>query len=190
METTVAPMGWRTARVRLFVVVTLLINVSLKDDLLLVKVQFPCAANRRCSMKRCCPISEMIDPWTTVTVYNMLNRSEYQMILTDVFSNISLIKALVHDPVSLVPLSLVPVDPCDIRVEINDHISESSSSLPSDQASICGSTYPCDLLQHDSSSGGVYWDSGGIELKPGLESGVSIPPVAHSSKETCGTNGD
>ncbi|KAK2899894.1 hypothetical protein Q8A73_013023 [Channa argus] len=377
METTVAPMGWRTARVRLFVVVTLLINgstglvcytavesldlgcllrwdcphaspnttytvqtktqgdpwqdvawcvwipsrtcdmspvfsnfelynmirlgvhlspistvwikphkfdysdftfsppsvsVSLKDDLLLVKVQFPCAANRRCSMKRCCPISEMIDPWTTVTVYNMLNRSEYQsrtVWTQEVMSNIEFSSlspgqsycavanfsfptfsmaaspksdpqcvktvfkselpsvlclgvglmsllfvpllivflkklrrtapttenqpktpALVHDPVSLVPLSLVPVDPCDIRVEINDHISESSSSLPSDQASICGSTYPCDLLQHDSSSGGVYWDSGGIELKPGLESGVSIPPVAHSSKETCGTNGD
>ncbi|XP_045921748.1 uncharacterized protein si:dkeyp-75h12.7 [Micropterus dolomieu] len=52
--------------------------VSLKDDELLVQVQFPCAANRRCSLERCCPISELIDPWTTVTVYNNLNHSEHQ----------------------------------------------------------------------------------------------------------------
>lgn len=55
------------------------VSVSLKDDQLLVKVQFPCAANRRCSLERCCPISELIDPWTTVTVYNKLNHSEYQV---------------------------------------------------------------------------------------------------------------
>ncbi|XP_027134984.1 uncharacterized protein LOC113745838 [Larimichthys crocea] len=54
------------------------VSVSLKDDGLLVKVQFPCAANRRCSVERCCPISELIDPWTTVTVYNNLNHSDYQ----------------------------------------------------------------------------------------------------------------
>ncbi|TNN72030.1 hypothetical protein EYF80_017818 [Liparis tanakae] len=54
------------------------VSASLKDEQLLVKVQFPCAANRRCSLGRCCPLSELIDPWTTVTVYNKLNRSEYQ----------------------------------------------------------------------------------------------------------------
>ncbi|XP_029310870.1 uncharacterized protein LOC115023774 [Cottoperca gobio] len=54
------------------------VSASLKDEQLLVKVQFPCAANRRCSLGRCCPISELIDPWTTVTVYNKLNHSEYQ----------------------------------------------------------------------------------------------------------------
>lgn len=56
------------------------VSASLEDDQLLVKVQFPCAANRRCSLGRCCPISEMIDPWTTVTVYNELNHSEYQVL--------------------------------------------------------------------------------------------------------------
>eukprot|EP00064_Thunnus_orientalis_P024026 superscaffoldBa00009761_g24295 len=55
------------------------VSVSVKEDQLLVKVQFPCAANRRCSLKGCCPISELIDPWTTVTVYNKLNRSEHQV---------------------------------------------------------------------------------------------------------------
>lgn len=55
------------------------VSASLKDEQLLVKVQFPCAANRRCSLGRCCPISELIDPWTTVTVYNHLNHSEYQV---------------------------------------------------------------------------------------------------------------
>lgn len=55
------------------------VTASLSDDQLLVTVQFPCAANRRCSLGGCCPISEMIDPWTTVTVYNKLNQSEYQV---------------------------------------------------------------------------------------------------------------
>ncbi|KAL3046270.1 hypothetical protein OYC64_004307 [Pagothenia borchgrevinki] len=54
------------------------VSVSLKEDHLTVKVQFPCAANRRCSLGRCCPISELIHPWTTVTVYNKQNHSEYQ----------------------------------------------------------------------------------------------------------------
>ncbi|KAM8899144.1 uncharacterized protein AB9W97_009740 isoform 2-T2 [Spinachia spinachia] len=54
------------------------VSASLNGGQLLVTVQFPCAANRRCSVGRCCPISEMIDPWTTVTVYNKLNRSDYQ----------------------------------------------------------------------------------------------------------------
>lgn len=30
-------------------------------------------------MGTCCSISELIDPWTTVTVYNQLNHSEYQV---------------------------------------------------------------------------------------------------------------
>lgn len=44
-------------------------------------------------------------------------------------------QAPVRDPVSLVPVSLVPVDPCDIHVEFtDDHIStESSSSPPANQ---------------------------------------------------------
>ncbi|XP_013880983.1 uncharacterized protein si:dkeyp-75h12.7 [Austrofundulus limnaeus] len=55
------------------------ISVSLNDDdSLSVKVQFPCAANRRCSREVCCPISQMIDPWTTVTISNQLNRSDHQ----------------------------------------------------------------------------------------------------------------
>ncbi|KAM3590895.1 uncharacterized protein V6R79_018491 [Siganus canaliculatus] len=53
-------------------------SVSLGEDRLLVKVQFPCAASRRCSLEQCCPITELIDPWTTVTVYNSLNHSEAQ----------------------------------------------------------------------------------------------------------------
>lgn len=55
------------------------VSVSLKDDQLLVTVQFPCAVSRRCSLEGCCPISELIDPWTTVTVYNELNHSEFQV---------------------------------------------------------------------------------------------------------------
>ncbi|XP_026209178.1 uncharacterized protein si:dkeyp-75h12.7 [Anabas testudineus] len=226
------------------------VSVSLNDDLLLVKVQFPCAANRRCSMQRCCPITEMIDPWTTVTVYNTLNHSEHQTrtvwtqeVVSYVdFSGLSpgqsycavanfsfptfsmaaspksapqcvetvsksgllpvlclgigltsllLVTLLtvflkktrrpapatenqakppvsIQDQVSLLPLSLVPLDPCDIHVELDDdHIStESSSSLPSnqDQASTCGE----------------------LELERGLDSGISIPPVSQSSDETCG----
>lgn len=56
------------------------VSVSLQDDLLLVKVQFPCAASRRCSVEGCCPVSELIDPWTTVTVYNTLNQSDFQVL--------------------------------------------------------------------------------------------------------------
>lgn len=44
------------------------VSVSLKDERLVVKVQYPCAVSRRCSLDQCCPISELIDPWTTVTV--------------------------------------------------------------------------------------------------------------------------
>ncbi|XP_028999164.1 uncharacterized protein si:dkeyp-75h12.7 [Betta splendens] len=219
------------------------VSVSLKDDLrLLVRVQFPCAASRRCSMQRCCPISLMIDPWTTVTMYNTLEPSEHQTrtvwtqeVASDVeFSGLSpgqtycveanfsfptfsmaaspksapqcvqtlsksglmpglclgigltslllapLLMAFVkktrrpartaenppktpapvHDPVSLVPVSLVPVDPCDIHVEFaDDRVStESSSSLPSnqEQAVTCG------------------------EMERGRDSGISIPPVSLS----------
>lgn len=55
------------------------VSVSLKDDQLLVMVQFPCAVSRRCSLEGCCPITELIDPWTTVTVYNELNHSKFQV---------------------------------------------------------------------------------------------------------------
>ncbi|XP_029939900.1 uncharacterized protein LOC115382317 [Salarias fasciatus] len=54
------------------------VSVSLKEQQLLVRVQFPCASNRRCSVERCCPITQLIHPWTTVTVHNRLNRSEQQ----------------------------------------------------------------------------------------------------------------
>ncbi|XP_071315071.1 uncharacterized protein [Trachinotus anak] len=252
------------------------VSVSVEDEQLLVKVQFPCAANRRCSLERCCPISELIDPWTTVTVYNKLNRSEYQsrtvwtqevvsfvefsglspgqnycavanfsfptfsmaaspksapqcveivsksgllpvLGLGVVLASLLLVPFLIaflkktrraaptiesqpktpaslHDPVSLVPLSLVPVDPCDIHLEIpDDHVSiESSSSVSSnqDQTSTLGNT--CNPLHHESSSGAVYWDSGGmeLELEQGLDSGISIPHVSQSSEEACATNGD
>ncbi|MEQ2270788.1 hypothetical protein XENORESO_012971 [Xenotaenia resolanae] len=55
------------------------VSVSLKNDSMSVKVQFPCATNRRCSRDVCCPISKLIDPWTTVTLYNELNRSDNQV---------------------------------------------------------------------------------------------------------------
>ncbi|XP_044197257.1 uncharacterized protein si:dkeyp-75h12.7 [Thunnus albacares] len=251
------------------------VSVSVKEDQLLVKVQFPCAANRRCSLKGCCPISELIDPWTTVTVYNKLNRSEHQsrtVWTQEVVSHVEFIglapgqnycavanfsfptfsmaaspqsapqcveivsksgllpvlclgialcsllvaplltvflrkprraaptaesqpktPASVHDPVSLVPVSLVPVDPCDIHVELSDNISiRSSSSLPSnqDQTTILGNMFTSDPLHHDTNAGAAYWDSGGKELEPGLDSGIGIPPVSHFSQETCGINGD
>ncbi|XP_056224683.1 uncharacterized protein si:dkeyp-75h12.7 [Seriola aureovittata] len=260
------------------------VSVSLKDEQLLVRVQFPCAANRGCSPERCCAISELIDPWTTVTVYNKLNHSEYQsrtvwtqeVVSFVEFSGLSpgqnycavanfsfptfsmaaspksapqcvemvsksgllpvlsagavLISLLLvplltvvlkkprqaapttesqpktpaplHDPVSLVPLSLLPVDPCDIHLELPDDlisIESSSSHLSNqDRTSTLESTYTCDPLHHDSSSGGVYSDSGGMELEMelelemerGLDSGISIPHVSHSSEETCASNED
>ncbi|KAF0021486.1 hypothetical protein F2P81_026260 [Scophthalmus maximus] len=55
------------------------VSVSLRDEQLSVAVRFPCAASRRCPPERCCPVSELIDPRTTVTVYNRRNRSEYQV---------------------------------------------------------------------------------------------------------------
>ncbi|KAM7377192.1 hypothetical protein PAMA_013800 [Pampus argenteus] len=215
METPGVPLG---RLVGLCVMVSLLItafsppsvSVSVKEDQLLVTVQFPCAANRRCSLKGCCHISELIDPWTTVTVYNKLERSEYQSRTVwtqevvfhveftglapgqnycavanfsfptfsmaasprsapqcvEIVSKSGLLPVLclgiglcsllvvplltvflrkprraaptsenppktpasVPDPVSLVPPSLVPVDPCDIHVELTDDISIKSSS--------------------------------------------------------------
>ncbi|XP_053716315.1 uncharacterized protein LOC128756117 isoform X1 [Synchiropus splendidus] len=56
------------------------VSLSLKEDRLLVEVQFPCAASRRCSQTDCCRITQLIDPWTTVTVYNNLNLSESQVL--------------------------------------------------------------------------------------------------------------
>ncbi|XP_029382424.1 uncharacterized protein LOC115058985 [Echeneis naucrates] len=251
------------------------ILVSVKDQQLMVKVQFPCAANRRCSLERCCPISELIDPWTTVTVYNNINRSEYQSRTVwtqevvsfvafpglspgqnycavanfsfptfsmaaspksapqcvEIVSKSGLVPALglgvlltslllvpllvvfvkrtrpaapttecqpktlasLQDSVSLVPLSLVPVDPCDIHLEVPiDHIStESSSSQDSDQEKISalGKSHTCDPFQHHPRTDAVYWDSRGMELDldQGLDSGISIPHVSHSFETT---NGD
>ncbi|XP_059932651.1 uncharacterized protein si:dkeyp-75h12.7 [Gadus macrocephalus] len=54
------------------------VSLYLDGDRLSVRVQFPCAANRRCSRGICCPLSELIDPWTSVTVYNQLNPSDYK----------------------------------------------------------------------------------------------------------------
>ncbi|XP_062305951.1 uncharacterized protein si:dkeyp-75h12.7 [Osmerus eperlanus] len=54
------------------------VSVSLDKAVLVVEVQFPCSASRRCSLRSCCPVSEFIDPWTTITVYNQLNLSQYQ----------------------------------------------------------------------------------------------------------------
>lgn len=56
------------------------VHVSLQEERLLVKVQFPCAASRRCSLEGCCPVSRLIDPWTTVTVYNTHNQSDIQVL--------------------------------------------------------------------------------------------------------------
>ncbi|KAJ3585023.1 hypothetical protein NHX12_013746 [Muraenolepis orangiensis] len=52
------------------------VSLSLDGSGLRARVQFPCAANRRCSRGTCCPLSELIDPWTSVTVYDPLNPSD------------------------------------------------------------------------------------------------------------------
>lgn len=80
-----------------------------------------------------------------------------------------------QDPVSPVQLSLVTVDPCDIHLElVDDQISiHSSSGLPTNKAQ----TYTLDPPHHDSRSGASYWDSGGVELEPSLDSGIFIPPA-------------
>ncbi|CAG12812.1 unnamed protein product [Tetraodon nigroviridis] len=54
------------------------VSVSLREERLLVKVQFPCAVSRRCSLEQCCPISELIHPWTTVTVCSTISDSHCQ----------------------------------------------------------------------------------------------------------------
>ncbi|XP_030017539.1 uncharacterized protein LOC115438238 [Sphaeramia orbicularis] len=250
------------------------VSVSVQGQQLVVKVQFPCAANRRCSMERCCPITELIDPWTTVTLYNTLNsehqsrtiwtqeamcyvefsglvpgqnycavanfsfptfamaaspKSSPQCVQTvslsderDLLPVLCLVIGLstllfvlfvlvflyqprpvrpvsenqpkslpsVHDPVSLVPLALVPVDLCDIHLELSDHVSVQSSSSASstvDQSSAFGTVYPCD---QDPRPGEACWDSGGAELGQCVDSGISIITASHSSEDTCRTNGD
>lgn len=45
-------------------------------------------------------------------------------------------------------------------------------------------------LNYDTKLDEVYWDSGGMELDRGLDSGISIPPVSRSSEETCEPHGD
>ncbi|XP_068164336.1 uncharacterized protein si:dkeyp-75h12.7 isoform X1 [Antennarius striatus] len=250
------------------------VSVSLRGERLLVEVQYPCAASRRCSLETCCPISELIDPWTTVTVYNNINASESQsrtvwtqdavtsvdfsglapgqnycavanfsfptfsmaassksdprcvetvsqpdllpllcvgiglvslvlvLLLTvslwktrrvpssprtrpktpvpflHLFQNNSLgntkpdchmsfTEVCVPDPVSLVPLSLVPVDLGDIYVEFaDDQISMETSS----------SFVP---LHRDSDSGATFWDSGGREMEGVMDLHIDIPPAPH-----------
>ncbi|KAJ8008478.1 hypothetical protein DPEC_G00105230 [Dallia pectoralis] len=46
------------------------VSVALSGNRLKVEVHFPCSTNRG---KSCCPVSELIDPWVTVTVYNQQN---------------------------------------------------------------------------------------------------------------------
>lgn len=88
----------------------------------------------------------------------------------------------IHDPISFVPLSLVPVDPGDIHIEVTDNVSlESSSSRSSTHG------FSCEDLQGHHRAGALYCDSAETEQERGLDSGISIP---HSSEETCGTNGD
>ncbi|XP_069375243.1 uncharacterized protein [Paralichthys olivaceus] len=229
------------------------VSVSLKDEQLLVEVRFPCAANRRCLPESCCPISEVIDPWTTSrTVWtqevvsflefsglspgqnycavanfslpafsmaaspkstlqcvHIVSKSASLPVLCLGILLVSLLLAPLlvvvlknpgraaateppaktpssaRDPVSLDPRSLVPVpvDPCDIHIEFpDDHISmESSSSFHSAQ----DHTSAHSPVQQDSSCGAKYWDSGGTELERGLDSGLSVPQVSHSSEETC-----
>ncbi|XP_029531932.1 uncharacterized protein si:dkeyp-75h12.7 [Oncorhynchus nerka] len=55
------------------------ISVSLSRERLVVEVHFPCSTNRGCfPLQSCCPLSELIDPWVTVTVYNQQNHSDYK----------------------------------------------------------------------------------------------------------------
>lgn len=112
--------------------------------------------------------------------------------LMDNWTNFSFAKASNQDPISLVPPFLVPVDPCDIHLELDDDrvSTESPSSLPSNQEQTLTLGNTGDPLHLDPSPGAVYWDSGGMELERGLDSGISIPLVSHSSEETCGANGN
>lgn len=66
----------------------------------------------------------------------------------------------VHNPVSLVPLSPVPVDLCHIHLEFTDDQMSINPSSNRDQTS----THTSDPLGHDPSSGAAYWDSGGMKL--------------------------
>lgn len=102
------------------------------------------------------------------------------------YSPLSFFKVSVHDPVFLVPLSLVPADPCDVHLELtgDDQISIASSSNEGDPTSALGNTGSGVPLSHDPSSLTAYWDSGGIELELGLDSGVSLPRATHSFEET------
>ncbi|XP_005944648.1 uncharacterized protein si:dkeyp-75h12.7 isoform X2 [Haplochromis burtoni] len=252
------------------------VSVSLKDDQMVVQVHFPCAANRRCSLERCCPISKLIDPWTTVTVYTEPSGAEYQSrtvwtqevvsyvefsglplgqkycaeanfsfptfamaaspksapqcvetvassgLLPALCMGIGLTSLLLfpilimylrksrqatpatenqpkapssaQEPIPLVPLSPGIVDPCEIHLEfIPDHVStEPFSGIVSNQNlnHKQGSMHSSNRLNYDAKSDEVYWDSGGMELDRGLDSGISIPPVSRSSEETCEPHGD
>lgn len=107
---------------------------------------------------------------------------------------LSFLKSSVQDPIPLVPLSLGTVDPCEIHLEfIPDHVStEPFSGIVSNQNlnHKQGIMHSSNRLNYDTKSDEVYWDSGGMELGCGLDSGISIPPVSRSSEETCGPLGD
>ncbi|XP_040037485.2 uncharacterized protein LOC120822143 isoform X1 [Gasterosteus aculeatus] len=239
------------------------VTASLSDDQLLVTVQFPCAANRRCSLGGCCPISEMIDPWTTVTVYNKLNQSEYQsrtvwtqelvshvefsgldpgqnycavanfsfptfsmaaspksapqcvqtlsksgfLLLPAFFLGIGLTSLLLFPLLTVFlnrprdtaattedqpkipaavqdPVSLLPVDPCDIHLEFADDKISIELSSNQDQTS----NHTGDPPHRDPSSGASYWDTGGMKLD--LQQGPDWNQHPVSLKETFWPNGD
>lgn len=53
-----------------------------------------------------------------------------------------------------------------------------------DQTLTLANMYTSNPLHHDTNSGAVYWDSGGMELERSRDSGIGIPPVSQSSEET------
>lgn len=82
--------------------------------------------------------------------------------------SISLLKTSIHDPVTLIPALLEPVNHFDIHVDfVDDQMSDDSSSSSDqdnlDQTSPLGNG--SDLVRLGSSSGAVYCDSGGVELE-------------------------
>ncbi|XP_034146553.1 uncharacterized protein si:dkeyp-75h12.7 [Esox lucius] len=238
------------------------VYVNLSGDMLEVKVHFPCSTNRG---KSCCPVSELIDPWVTVTVHNQQNSSDYKMhtgwaqevvyeaVFQDlvpgqdycVVANFSfgppsfpqswsplseprcvhktaprlgpglkpvivgigvclllflslpafvlylLKQKLETPPTNKLPKSLAtlqesfqdppqsssdPIDPSDIQVEVNDHLSIlssfSSGVYTEAQAPSLGDGYSSNLFPSDYKSGNMHWDTGGMEL--GLNFGRTL----------------
>ncbi|XP_047241912.1 uncharacterized protein si:dkeyp-75h12.7 [Girardinichthys multiradiatus] len=248
------------------------VSVSLKNDSMSVKVQFPCATNRRCSRDVCCPISKLIDPWTTVTLYNELNRSDNQsrtvwtqevvssvefsglspgqnycavanfsfptfsmaaspksapgcvetgsrsgmlpmhcvgiglsLLFLLLFLTVFLRKprrdrptpdnpakalATVQDADSLAPPISVPVDPCDIHLELmDDHSSiDSFHGFYKDLTSTVENKNSTQPLHFDPSRGVVYCCNGELMQTRDLDSGISNPALSHFYVETCMSN--